>query len=384
MGSSEHIFACPKCGIELYKVRDQHGVFWTCSTCGGRTATLGRLRRTVPADIVNEFWQKVQNSGRKSEYACPSCARLMHSAPVSSLDGPLAVNVCPECQCAWMETGVLDKLPVVEAQPEPTDPVLPQGAKEKLALMKLDRIREEYRDVDVGSDIPEEWWKLALAIFGMPVKQDGEAREYVPYSTWGVTLLLVFTGLLSMLLPGLMLLLFGFFPVAYDRFWGLTFATSFLIHGGLVHLLGNLYFLLLFGPAVEDALGHRRVLLLLLLATVAGNVFHMLWNPTSEIPCIGASGGISGLLACYALQYPRERIGFLLCFLYYFRWVHVPAYGMFLIWVIAQALATYHQVTGFSNVSALSHVGGACTGVLFWLVMRKTCHAQRRHALPNR
>jgi membrane associated rhomboid family serine protease len=239
--------------------------------------------------------------------------------------------------------------------------------------MELDRIQEEYREADVGSDIPEEWWKLALAIFGMPVKQDAEAREYVPYGTWGIALLLVFTGVLSMLFLRLMVLLFGFFPVAYDRFWGLTFATSFLVHGGFIHLFGNLYFLLVFGPAAEDALGHRRVAALLLLATVAGNFFHMLGNLNSQAPCIGASGGISGVLAYYALRYPRERIGFLLCFLYYFRWVHVPAYGMFLIWIVIQALATYNQVTGISNVSALSHVGGACTGALFWLVTRKKC-----------
>ncbi len=138
-----------------------------------------------------------------------------------------------------------------------------------------------------------------------------------------------------------------------------------------MHLLSNLYFLLLCGDCVEDYLGPWRWLVLLLAATVTGDMVHLAGDPHSSIPCIGASGGIAGLLDFYALELPRARLGLLLRLYWRFRWLQLPAWAAFGVWLVLQGVGAYLQLAGFSNVSSLAHLGGAGTGFLLWLGWRK-------------
>src|SRR5205807_9788807 len=123
--------------------------------------------------------------------------------------------------------------------------------------------------------------------------------------------------------------------------------TSFFLHGGLMHLAGNLYFLVVFGSNVEDYLGGWRFLGLVLLATIAGDALHVLAQPDSIVACIGASGGISGLIAFYALKFPRTRLDFLVRF----GWVQIPAWGAFILWGAMQVFTAINQVSGFTHVA---------------------------------
>src|SRR5207249_4486791 len=116
--------------------------------------------------------------------------------------------------------------------------------------------------------------------------------------------------------------------------------TSFFLHGGWVHLLGNLYFLLIFGDNVEDYLGRWRYLLLILLAMIVGDALHVLMDPRSAVPVIGASGGIAGIITFYALKFPRVRLGFL----FRFWWFHMPAYFALIMWVLLQFVGAWLQL----------------------------------------
>src|SRR4030095_6138117 len=111
---------------------------------------------------------------------------------------------------------------------------------------------------------------------------------------------------------------FGFIPTEAWRYGGLTILTSFFLHGSILHLIGNLYFFLIFGDDVEDYLGRWRYVLVILTATVLGDIVHLLANANSTVPAIGASGGISGVIVFYALQFPRARVGILFRFYFYF------------------------------------------------------------------
>jgi membrane associated rhomboid family serine protease len=137
-------------------------------------------------------------------------------------------------------------------------------------------------------------------------------------------------------------------------------------------LLGNLYFFITFGDNVEDYLGHKRFALLLVAATLTGAALHIAINPSSDIPCVGASGGISGLIAFYAFRFPEARLGWLFRMGLYFRWIRIPAWGWFGIWMLFQALGLILQVSGLSRVSAAAHLGGVLAGVLFWALWRKS------------
>ena len=160
----------------------------------------------------------------------------------------------------------------------------------------------------------------------------------------------------------------GLIPAQAWRFGGLTFLTSFFLHAGPIHLIGNAYFLIIFGDNVEDYLGRLRYLALLVLASLLGDGLHILLEPRSEMPCIGASGGISGIIVYYALQFPRARLGIILGCWYFFRWFYFPAYFALVCWLGLQGLIAYFQVSGLSNVSALAHLGGAGVGVGAWLL----------------
>ena len=154
----------------------------------------------------------------------------------------------------------------------------------------------------------------------------------------------------------------GLIPAEFGRHFGLTFLTSFFLHGSVFHLLGNLYFLIVFGDNTEDILGKRRFLLLLAMASFVGDACHIAFDPRAALPSVGASGGISGILAYYCLRFPTARVGFV----WWFRWFSVPVGIMFALWVSSEIFDALWITAGFTQVAVFAHLGGAAVGVLFW------------------
>lgn len=361
---------CPKCNCPLTTVKGSPGVFWRCSSCDGRSATLALLRRHVPAGVINDLWQSAKSGTFPRKRACPGCGNRMTEVHATTEQGKQYLDVCTVCQVVWFdyaEYAALPSLPKASTWEE----TLPQEAREKLALLEIEAIRERAKDRDLGENAPDAWWQWIPGILGMPVERDAEGIRSIPWVTWGVAGLITAASVVAFFDLSAAIQSFGLVPAEFERHGGLTFLTSFLLHGGVFHLLGNVYFLLVFGDNVEDCLGKWRFLLLLLCATLIGDVVHVLGNPHSTIPCIGASGGISGVVAFYALKFPRVRLGFLMRLYLWFRWISVPAYAMFFIWVLMQFFGTWAQLSSFSNVASLAHLGGAGVGLVFWLVTRK-------------
>jgi membrane associated rhomboid family serine protease len=89
------------------------------------------------------------------------------------------------------------------------------------------------------------------------------------------------------------------------------------------------------------------------------------------MPCIGASGGISGLITFYALRYPGARLSIWIGYWLRSYWLQIPAWGAFALWALFQLFGAYQQISGFSTVSAVAHLGGAAAGFTLWLVWRK-------------
>ncbi|MFV0534504.1 MAG: rhomboid family intramembrane serine protease, partial [Cumulibacter sp.] len=163
----------------------------------------------------------------------------------------------------------------------------------------------------------------------------------------------------------------GFVPLDPLRHGGLTLLTSFFLHTGWLHLLGNAVFLLVFGDNVEDYLGHFRFLLLLLGASLAGDLVHMTWEARAALPVVGASAGISGVIAFYALQFPKARLVYFVRAGFVMRWVRFSALSGFLFWCLLQGAEVWMQVNGHSYVSALAHLGGAVFGLFWWYSSRR-------------
>jgi len=238
--------------------------------------------------------------------------------------------------------------------------------------MEIKAIAERAKETDPeGALAPDEWWQWVPGILNMPIEKDAECLRSPPWLTWSVAALIAVVSLAAF--PDLQTAIsdFGLIPDQFGRDGGLTFLTSFFLHGDLLHLLSNVYFLLVFGDNVEDWLGKRWYVLLLVSAALAGDALHILGDPSSTTPCIGASGGISGIIAFYALKFPNVRLSFLVRIAVWFRWISVPAYILFLVWITLQFLGAWMQTSASSHVAYLAHLGGVAVGFTFWLASRK-------------
>jgi membrane associated rhomboid family serine protease len=146
----------------------------------------------------------------------------------------------------------------------------------------------------------------------------------------------------------------------------LTLMTSIFLHGSLLHLLGNMLFLWVFGDNVEDAMGHARFLLFFLLCGVAASLTHALVDPESARPLIGASGAVSGVVAAYLILYPRVRVWGL-----FLKGIplKVPAYGAIGFWIGLQVVSAFFG--GDEEVGWFAHLGGFVAGAVLVLPMRR-------------
>jgi membrane associated rhomboid family serine protease len=143
----------------------------------------------------------------------------------------------------------------------------------------------------------------------------------------------------------------------------LTLLSSLFVHAGWIHLVGNMWYLWLFGDNIEDSMGGLRYLLFYLLAGLAGAVAQTLVNPSSTIPMVGASGAIAGILGAYALQYPHARVHCLVFVVVLFFRVRVPALAVLGFWFLLQLLRGFEGGQA-GDVAWFAHIGGFATGFL--------------------
>jgi membrane associated rhomboid family serine protease len=144
--------------------------------------------------------------------------------------------------------------------------------------------------------------------------------------------------------------------------WPLTVLSAMFVHASWMHLIGNMWFLWIFGDNVEDFLGRRAYLVFYLACGVAAAAAQILSGPGSNVPVVGASGAIAGVLGGYALLYPRARVRCLLWVIIFVTFVRIPAWVLLGGWFILQFFTP-----GGSGVAWVAHVGGFLAGLaLVW------------------
>ncbi len=159
-----------------------------------------------------------------------------------------------------------------------------------------------------------------------------------------------------------------------------TVISSMFMHGGWFHLLGNMWFMWIFGDNVEDAMGPVRFVIFYLLCGVAAAAAQTLADPASTVPMVGASGAIGGVMGAYALLYPRARI---LSF-FVITTVSVPAFLMLGYWVLVQFLGSFQQSGGGGGVAFWAHIGGFIAGLALVLVFRNPAYLREHLEQPRR
>jgi membrane associated rhomboid family serine protease len=144
----------------------------------------------------------------------------------------------------------------------------------------------------------------------------------------------------------------------------LPFLTSMFLHGGFLHILMNMWFLYIFGDNVEDRLGHIRYLVFYLFCGLGAGLVHLVTNWNSNIPTIGASGAISGVMGAYLLLYPRSRILTLIPVFFFFQFVEIPAFIFLGFWLFMQLFSAGLTPRNVGGVAFWAHIGGFIVGLI--------------------
>ena len=153
---------------------------------------------------------------------------------------------------------------------------------------------------------------------------------------------------------------------AFTLYWGLvpaafswvTVLTSMFLHGGFMHVAGNMLYLWIFGDNVEDRMGHGRFLVFYLLCGVAAALAQTITQPDSVVPMVGASGAIAGVMGAYFVLYPKSRIVTLIPLFFFFQVIEVPAILFLGIWFIMQF------ISGLGSIVTVA--AGSAGGIAFW------------------
>ncbi|MGA2317949.1 MAG: rhomboid family intramembrane serine protease [Thermodesulfobacteriota bacterium] len=145
----------------------------------------------------------------------------------------------------------------------------------------------------------------------------------------------------------------------------LPFLTSMFLHGGFLHIIMNMWFLYIFGDNIEDRLGHIRYLVFYLFCGVAAGLVHLFTNWNSNIPTIGASGAISGVMGAYLLLYPRSKILTLIPIFFFFQFVEIPAFIFLGFWLFLQLFSASLTPRNVGGVAFWAHIGGFVAGLIF-------------------
>lgn len=159
-----------------------------------------------------------------------------------------------------------------------------------------------------------------------------------------------------------------------------TLVTSMFMHGGWLHIIGNMWFLWVFGNNIEDSMGHTRFVLFYLLCGVAAAATQMVVDPHSTVPMVGASGAISGVMGAYILLYPRVRVHTFITLGFFLTSVALPAYVMLGYWFLLQlllgAVGTLSRTQG--GVAVWAHVGGFIAGLVLIKLFANREYLERR------
>lgn len=156
-----------------------------------------------------------------------------------------------------------------------------------------------------------------------------------------------------------------------------TVFTSMFMHGGIIHIIGNMLYLWIFGDNVEDAMGHIRFFLFYIICGLCAASVQIAVNPNSMVPLIGASGAIAGVLGAYILLYPRANIYTLIPFFVFFYIIKLPALLVLSLWIVFQMISGSESfINGIEHggVAWFAHIGGFFAGLILINFFKKKRH----------
>jgi membrane associated rhomboid family serine protease len=218
-----------------------------------------------------------------------------------------------------------------------------------------------------------------------------------PSITWGLIVLNAIIFLYEISMPkdilGMVFYLFGLVPARYSYpQWAyihglpfddyLSFVTNLFLHGSWLHILGNMWFLYIFGSGVEDRLGHGRFLIFYLLSGIAASAIYFIADIHSQIPAFGASGAIAGVMGAYLFMFPGAKILTLIFIFIFPVFVEISAFFYLGFWFLLQFFSGTLALASSANAGGVAwwgHIGGFIAGIVFLPLFRKRRAISRKN-----
>jgi membrane associated rhomboid family serine protease len=219
----------------------------------------------------------------------------------------------------------------------------------------------------------------------IPIRDKNPSGTF-PYVTIGIIVINVLIFLYELSLGsglGEFIMKFGVVPLKvsyYSQASDLTvtntffpFISSMFLHGGFIHLIGNMWFLWIFGDNIEDKLGHFKFIAFYFLCGIIASSVHVFFNSQSNVPCIGASGAIAGVLGAYMVTFPRARVVTIVPIFVFIQIMELPAIVVLGFWFVIQffsGVASITASTSGAGVAWWAHIGGFAAGVIILYIVR--------------
>lgn len=213
----------------------------------------------------------------------------------------------------------------------------------------------------------------------MPIKDDNPT-EKTPFINYTLIAINILVFIYELILPENQLndFIYTYSIIPQNIVLGqdlITLLTAMFMHGGFMHIFGNMLYLYIFGDNIEDAMGHGRFIVFYLTCGLAASALQIFINPSSTIPNLGASGAIAGVLGAYLVLYPRARVHTIIMFGYFIRWIKLPALFVLGFWFVIQLFSGIGSLSyageGSGGVAFFAHIGGFIAGVLLIWVFKK-------------
>lgn len=329
------------------------------------------LKKLIGIDDFSQLL-KASESAPKAKRFCPSCDKNLQS--IIHLEDQIHVelDVCRPCQLLWLDQGeIVDfknlKASRLKVKMSPDDVA-------KYAETLESAINNDIDNVFFSRTGPSQSWKWLPALVGLPIEMKPSILKIFPVVSYFLSALVITIFLITRD-AGLSetAATWGFVPADPLRHLGLTFLSSFFLHIGFLHILGNLYFLITFGDDVEQDIGGFSYLSLIFLSHIGGVILHALMVGAAPTPLVGASAGVFGVLAYYMVRFPNTKVGVLFLFIIIPYWIRISAKWLFLLKIVYEVavIALFQSATGRGGIAHAAHLGGALIGLVFALYMNQ-------------
>jgi len=347
---------CPHCTVELKTEVHRHVQMDRCPRCGGLWFDCDELARFNRFDSDFPLRREAKTSGQMTSLKCPRCGSIL-SRIAYTHGGSVYVDRCISCKGVWLDRGEIETI----------RGILTKKLRMNRARRKLDeatRREQELWEAHMNGVAEEEsqqsvsrmeWFFMFVT--RLPLEVYNPVRRFPAAVVALIVANVLIFALEYYVLDFRTVLSLAFVPNSLrqlEQLHGLV--TSMFLHGSVLHIAGNVYFLYTFGDNVEDFFGPLKFLVLYFLCGLSANLVHFSVDVYSQAPALGASGAISGILAAYMLVFPRRKI-----YWFVIIWpVKLRAIWYGLGWA---ALQIVNAAIGGSSVAWFAHIGGFIAGI---------------------